>query len=335
MSYSSILLNGAQSNLVRASLNQICAFSISYVSIGEPSCALIQFKNDINLLKNFTIGTNIATCISIYPNFQFIGNYTFNGPNTIEFSHNMVWEGSITMSTTVKNKMQYQTVSTSIAVTSLLCEPAKIQIASQAPLFYKPCEIKRSEFIDVLAEVSLVCDVSLTNTKAWTIFSINPLDGTQLESISLENNPTLSYAELVIQPNTLAYGLYRLNFKITLQGIFSSDINHYIKIIPTGLTIMPLFGGAVEINIGSSQQLELNPVSYSIDNDGLLSFNQLQFKFYCQIQDNGVQMGYLTKSLNKKIDLMELKTDLNLNNSNTTCFNDSGRFQSKFKLKII
>jgi hypothetical protein len=52
----------------------------------------------------------------------------------------------------------------------------------------------------------------LANLNEWSIFMVNNMTGLDEKQIYLKTNPTLTYAELVVQPQTLSYGLYRIVF---------------------------------------------------------------------------------------------------------------------------
>ena len=67
---------------------------------------------------------------------------------------------------------------------------------------------------------------------------VNPLNGFEEQSVVINNNPTINYAELVLQPQTLAYGLYRFIYTVTMtNNNFTSQIDTYIQVIPSGLVI--------------------------------------------------------------------------------------------------
>jgi hypothetical protein len=85
---------------------------------------------------------------------------------------------------------------------------------------------------------------------------VNIMTGFDEEQIDLNTNPSLAYAELVLQPQTLSYGLYRIVF--TATQIFSNSteklsnsIDTFIEIIPSGLVISslrlskPMYGGTI------------------------------------------------------------------------------------------
>jgi hypothetical protein len=155
---------------------------------------------------------------------------------------------------------------------------------------------------------------------------------------SLNSNPTTAFAQLVVQPGTLDYGLYKFVYKVTmLDGIYNNlfvgQVATYVEIIPTGIVVSSLpnslGGGTLETNLGLSQSITLDPPSYSYDLDKLANISALSFKFYCQVIDNGIQLGYPMLNYLNKIDLYTFAyKNVNLPvsmNVNSTCFSSSGK----------
>ena len=117
---------------------------------------------------------------------------------------------------------------------------------------------------------------------------LNQMTGLNERQIFLKNNPTLNYAELVLQPQTLNYGLYKIVYTLKLSGsnltTFQSQIDTFIQIIPSGLVIsalrssQPMYGGTVEITRGFDQQIQFNPFLHSYDIDSVAVVTSLTFK---------------------------------------------------------
>jgi len=139
----------------------------------------------------------------------------------------------------------------------------------------------------------------MTNLKEWSIFMVNNMTGIDEKQIYLNTNPTLAYAELVLQPQTLSYGLYRIVFTAS-QTLFNStnklsnSIDTFIEIIPSGLVISslklskPLYGGTIEITRGSNQSIQFNPYLFTYDIDGVAVITKLKFEYSCQIVNQAI-----------------------------------------------
>ena len=332
----------AQLNITPAStqvfVNTLQTFQISYASLGEPSCASIDYT--INGVKYYqtTVGTDVTTCAKYFP--------TINAYNGTYYTSGGVWSFQITM-----NKIGYATLninvanyfttaytlSTSLNVVKSLtqCNEASLGIVNGAMLFYAPVLYQRNELITIVSVTNISCLVSLYNTKAWTVYKIDPTTGLSTTTVALTGNPTVNYAELVIPPNLLDYGTYKLVYQLTMldtnNAVFSNQAYTFIKIVQSGLVISAVnlnqlnAGGTVELNRGTNQMIEFNPALNSYDIDGMVLMTSMTYSFYCQVIDAGVQMGYPQAYANAKLDLYtyKLKSTVNIN-TNQTCFNSTG-----------
>jgi hypothetical protein len=170
----------------------------------------------------------------------------------------------------------------------------------------------------------------------------------------LYNNPTVNYAELVVEPNSLPIGVYKVvyNVKIELSvkvawrssigNIYTSELDTYVQIVRSGIVVSSLpntiGGGTVSITRGTKQSIVLSPALYSYDLDGLISMSSVKFNFYCQVIDDGIEHEYPMRFENVKADLYSLKLDQSLNfpmSSNKTCFDSNGRFHLSLSFILI
>ena len=130
---------------------------------------------------------------------------------------------------------------------------------------------------------------------------VNNVTGIDETQIILSTNPTVAYAELVLQPQTLSYGLYRIVF--TAAQIFSNSTNKlsnsidtFIEIVPSGLVISslklskPMYGGTIEITRGSTQSIPFNPYLFTYDIDGVAVITGLKFEYSCQIVNQAINV---------------------------------------------
>ncbi len=166
--------------------------------------------------------------------------------------------------------------------------------------------------------------MSLTNEKVWTIYGQNE------EQIVLKNNPTINYAELILQPHTLPYGLYRVVYTLTMIATnFIDSSQTFIQIIPSGLVLstlkssQPIYGGTIQVTRGQNQSIPFNPYLFSYDIDNVAVITSLSFKYACQIIDSNIAQGYLLNGLNQTINLDDFKSNASLSHLNT-CFKTTG-----------
>ncbi len=196
---------------------------------------------------------------------------------------------------------------------------------------------KRNVLFSLVGKTTLSCAATVSNQKEWLIYEIDSRNGLDTNQIILSNNPTVDYAELVVQPQSLSYGLYRFVFKVTMvmtssmnSNVFSSQISTYVKIEPSGIILSSIslskgiYGGTVEITRGQHQEITFNPFLNSYDIDGLLVITSLIFKYSCQVIDSNIASGYpLMPGTNNSIYLDEIKLNASLQ-SYDTCFNKTG-----------
>ena len=170
--------------------------------------------------------------------------------------------------------------------------------------FTNPMQIKRSKLFSIIVNIYFECSLDLSDVKEWTAYKLNNKlnenDPSSIELIDLSSNPTKSNSELVFKPNTLSYGIYKLNFKNTVtfnsnQQVYA-DITQYIEIIPTGIQIMAFENGINELSFGNQQDIELNPGLYSTDYDLLAQPFKLNFTFYCRPVNSNSIFQYFNKS---------------------------------------
>jgi hypothetical protein len=151
-----------------------------------------------------------------------------------------------------------------------------------------------------------------------------------LASINLSTNPSYQSTELVIQRNTLAYGLHKFTFKVDITIIIgatnillSNEMTTFVEIIPTGLVVLGLEDAVYDTLIGSNQSFNFDPSRYSFDLDDLIASSSFEFKFYC-MPINTSETNTLSNQ--PKWDLLTFKSNSSLLLSkNQTCFTSNSK----------
>ena len=217
-----------------------------------------------------------------------------------------------------------------------------MSIISPAILYTQPNIFKQSDLIYVPSITKINCTVSLENLKEWTIYSVNELTGQIETQMIIQNNPTINYAELVLQPKTLAYGLYKIIYTVTMltNKNLTCSVYSYIKIIPSGLILsslkasQPVYGGTIEIIRGQNQTIQFDPFLFTYDIDAVASITSLTFKYSCQIIQSNSPQGYpQIPGTNQTINLDDFKLNSSLSVLNT-CFNSIGIFRTDKKILL-
>ena len=313
---------------------------INFISLGEPSCVSIQYTSSATKFNIGSYGTNQNLCKSYFPTFAYLGLYN-KGLNKFNFSTIISQVGNYRVGLNFTNDLGSSLISynVTIADSSINCNNPTVDIDGKSPYFYAPTKYLRTDLFTLVSTTTLNCVFTLANKKEWLIFLVNSSDGSILSQVNLATNPTTSFAELVIQPNSLNFGLYKFVYKVTMldgvyNNLYASEVATYIRIKPAGIIVSSIAnsigGGTLETNLGLSQSLVLNPVSYSYDLDGIVKASSLSFKFYCQVIENGIEKGYAKMGFNSNIDLYSFKYNNNLPvsmSNNFTCFDSSSKFR--------
>lgn len=300
-------------------------FTINYDSLGEPSCALISLTTTNSKSASITIGTDIETCDKLYPGITFKEAYKqFNSSWNFSLIFNTI--GLIQVNIDFKNEYSSANLRTSASVSDLDCNRPELEIQDRNSLFYDPKLIKKSKIFSIIGITNINCQKSLKNLKNWFVYLVNISDGSVIKQVDISKNPTVNNAELVIPPNSLEYGTFKFVYKVAMtDGVnnleaFQTEIDHYIKIVESGIIVQAFENGISIIKRGTGQTIVLDPVLYSYDLDATYPMKSLKFKFYCSVVENGIVIKKPYTALNNKIDLLSMKTNPSLFNSNISCF---------------
>jgi hypothetical protein len=189
------------------------------------------------------------------------------------------------------------------------------------------------------------CNTTLSNLKQWYVYQIDPTTGLNMQQItSLTTNPTLNYAQIVLQPQSLPNGLYRFVYVVSMINpdttVLSGQAETFVQITPSGLVLStlslssPMYGGTIEISRGHNQAIPFNPYLFSYDIDAITIITSLTFKYACQIIDSNVEQGYPKNPFtNQNLQLDELKLNPSLKYLDN-CFSSTSKKNKYFYLFI-
>ena len=179
-----------------------------------------------------------------------------------------------------------------------------------------PQIIYRSKTFSLSTETYFACYEGYSLQNTWLVTNMATMKTTNLKETS---------TRLVVQSNTLAFGLYRYTFQVSIRlynnGSLFNAVNTFIQIVPIGVTVFALQNGISSILIGSQQTFTLDPASYSIDLDGVISPTLLQFTFYCNTIDLNSSSPQISQT-NKNLLAYKQNAQLPML-SNQTCFSSS------------
>jgi hypothetical protein len=176
-----------------------------------------------------------------------------------------------------------------------------VDIQLRCPNATQPLEKKYNDLITIIGLISVSKSPNQTQNiiqkKQWTIFKVDPISGQETE-IQLKNNPTIYYAELVLQPQTLDYAIYHIYFSVTFKlnenNLTMLNVDTYLRVNASGLALStlklnkPMFGGMIEITRGLNQTIDFDPFLFTYDIDGKAVITQMSFRYTCQLVIDGI-----------------------------------------------
>ena len=198
-----------------------------------------------------------------------------------------------------------------------------------------PRIIYRSNLFTVSSAISFYCNTNFTYQNIWTLTQLDPQTFVTLENIDLSIYQSHQSTELVIDENTLAYGLYKFKFQVivTFNGnsqISSNMAETYIQIIPTGLAVFAIENGVSSVLLGTKQSFNLQPSVFSIDFDNIVQPSQLNFTYYCKMVNLSDANSLNTPA--SSIDLLSYKNNQALTmDRNLNCFANNGIFFNLYR----
>ena len=205
-----------------------------------------------------------------------------------------------------------------------------VDIQLRCPNAMQPLEKKYNDLIIIIGLISVSKSTNQTQNiiqkKQWTIFKVDNSSSGQETEIQIKNNPTLNYAELVLQPQTLDYATYHICFSVTFKlnenNLTMLSVDTYLRVNASGLALstlklnLPMYGGMIEITRGLNQTIDFDPFLFTYDIDGKAVVTQMSFRYTCQLVIDGVTLA------SNSIYLDEAAKSKSLSSS---CFSSLGR----------
>ena len=157
------------------------------------------------------------------------------------------------------------------------CNSIIINLIPESNLRTVPYQYRRSQDFYILSTIKFNCNKTLSTIQKW---SIKNSTNENFSKIEFDKKIVKSRSELYIPSNTLQYGIYRLELRVTIEDnpSITSSSSVYVEISPSGVTanLVPL--GTSVVTSGDQQNLILNPGNYSKDPDGF-EFNSSDWKY--------------------------------------------------------
>jgi len=157
------------------------------------------------------------------------------------------------------------------------CNSIIINLIPQSNPRTQAYQYRRSQDFYILSTIKFNCNKTLSTIQNW---SIKNSTNKNFSEIEFDKKIVTSRSELYIPSNTLQYGIYRLELRVTIEDnpSITSSSSVYVEISPSGVTanLVPL--GTSVVTSGDQQNLILNPGNYSKDPDGF-EFNSSDWKY--------------------------------------------------------
>ena len=283
--------------------------SLSYDSLGEPSCTIVWLTVGSVSTKSVAFGTSYSYCSISYSSVVFTNVYNKTNAS-ISFNMIMSLSGIGNVNFLIKNDLESLKLTTTVTVSNLNCKRPILEIQNRVSDFLNPMLINRSKKFSVVGITTLDCEATLKNIKQWFVYEINPNTGLNHRTVNLTDIITSFSTEIYIPSNFFGYGTYRFILQVSMDGdanAFVDSVDTFIKIVPSGMTIFPFSGGIKDISIGTGQSVNLDPGKYSIDLDGLLVGTELTYKYFCRMIIDGEAKEFPNDYYQHFIDLQRIK----------------------------
>lgn len=243
-------------------------FIINFDSIGADMCLAVDNGIDDQL---FLYGNEIA-CQSdaykwsngVYLTEAITNPFTVSYQYTVESTYHMVVTGYNAFWTTTKNFH--------FAVSAIDCTAPNIDIKDRRRFFNYPQSIKRSKRNRIVGITDIACPDTLNNQKVWTAQLWDGINDEPLDKVSLTSLSSSIKSELSIPALFFPYGLYRLNYKVTMLSDVTGDgffgeAETFVYVEATDLVVQIFEGGVTYVTRGPNVSLTIAPRDYSYDPD--------------------------------------------------------------------
>ena len=154
----------------------------------------------------------------------------------------------------------------------IACFSPKLTLIPGSSTLASPLQYRRSQDFYIMSIIELNCNDSLSTIKKWTIRNCSSTCSYQL---SLDQTIQTTFTELHIPARTLPFGLYQLQFTVTMANYtnLTTSSSVYVQVTSSGIVANLVQLGTSMITIGYEQDLKFDPGTFSVDPDEY-TFNQ-------------------------------------------------------------
>ena len=152
-----------------------------------------------------------------------------------------------------------------------------MDIANPNKHWFDPSSFVFSEIITFSGEVVLDCSQVIKNLKLWTVYKVNAVTGTTLESVK-KIRELISHvtSSLFIPAKFLKPGLYLAVYNVSMEFPGFYDIaESYFEVVGSPIIALLTSSGLSSFTLGLQNTLELNPSLFSVDPDAEKGMSQV------------------------------------------------------------
>ncbi|CAF1302442.1 unnamed protein product [Adineta ricciae] len=178
---------------------------------------------------------------------------------------------------------QVQTTRSNPSTPPQTCFSPKLTLIPGSSTLASPLQYRRSQDFYIMSIIEVNCNDSLSTIKKWTIKNCSSTCSYQL---SLDQTIQTTFTELHIPARTLPFGLYQLQFTVTMANYtnLTTSSSVYVQVTSSGIVANLVQLGTSMITIGYKQDLEFDPGTFSVDPDEY-TFNgsSWKYEYFCRI----------------------------------------------------
>ncbi|KAK3877407.1 hypothetical protein Pcinc_017874, partial [Petrolisthes cinctipes] len=257
-----------------SAVDEVKTLNMAFTSVGAGTCLLGKFGDTSAPLVRHTYGEE-STCKAKYPDAIYHEQPYLD--IEVNITHVYREEGVFNVTFMAFNDFNNCSETLMTLVTDIPCNPPIVSIVDQTMDTDLVPKVPRSKNNIISSTASLNCELTSKTKKRWQLYhaKADPFE-LSIPWTFMRTYPSWNTAELMILKNTLEYGLYYVQYTLTMwdpdvpivQSLpFQKQAESLIEIVPGELIAVVAPGMVSRLRLGPDQTLPLAPCENSIDPD--------------------------------------------------------------------
>ncbi|KAK4295141.1 hypothetical protein Pmani_032283 [Petrolisthes manimaculis] len=271
-----------------SAVDEVKTLNMAFTSVGAGTCILGKFGDTSDPLVKHTYGEE-PTCKAKYPNAIYHEQPYLD--ISVNITHVYRQEGVFNVTFMAFNDFNNCSETIMTLVTDIPCNPPIVSIVDQNMDTDLVTKVPRSQNYIISSAATLNCELTSKTKKRWQIYhaKADPYE-LSIPWTFMRTYPSWNTAELMILKNTLDYGLYYIQYTLTMWGQlprvscltystidpnvplvqsmpFQKQAESLFEIVPSELIAVVAPGMVSRLKLGPDQTLPLAPCENSIDPD--------------------------------------------------------------------